>query len=271
MFRRNTARLFSLALLIVLLTGSTVAAASSDSLYSYNLRSAQPSVTNQAAKNQSTPLTLRGAWSSNSEGVLFGGNLSGSQSVGYAKPASGMTVDIPASQAVGLGAAITYQHTCLNDSQNVTQVGFFSPGESQLKLQLSKCTNNKVYPECRIAGAATPKGTAPVRGSVALQNGSSYYISCTKAPDAGGRAQVVLELMRTDGSSPVTVSSNTFSIPASGALRSSKYLSVANKYPLPSASKNTDQYKGYVAGVIYCKSLSAALAQDCVQTELSGY
>ncbi len=248
----------------------SVSAASSDSLFTYDMRSAGSSVANSAATNSSANLNLIGDWSSNANGTVFNGDLSSSQSVGYANP-SGYTIDVPGSDAVGAAAIISYRGpapgTCFGDSQNISQIGFFSSNKAQIKLQLSKCRSGNVYPECRIAGLSTPSGNYALRGNEQLQDGNDYRIECVKAPDSGSSATVEMRVTSITESGNTSVKS--FTIPDTGSIRSSSSLSVGNKYPLPSQSKNSDQFNGTVKTISYCRGDTLSAAQSCLDEEVS--
>ncbi len=249
-----------------ILLADLASAVSADSLYVYDLASAGTVVTNQAAANTNVPLTLTGAWSSSQNGVTFEGNTTDKQSSSYAKPSAGSTIAVAANQAVGAAVIFTQTAGCGTDSQNISQIGFFATGASQIKLQLSKCSGGKMYPECRIAGALTPSGTLAVRGTPVLSANTAYRLECVKTPDNGSSAEVI---MRTTVVSTNQTTVNTFTIPDTGQISSTSYLSVGNKYPLTSLAKNTDQYKGLVTKVGYCKGASSAAAQACLESDVA--
>ena len=115
-------------------------------------------------------------------------------------------------------------------------------------------------PQCRVAGAKTPKGAAPVTGSGTVQPGRRYVLECIKASDVGGSASVTIRL--TDVAAGTTT--KTASIPDTGRIASSKPLSVANKYPMPKPSQNTDQFRGLVRRVEVCSGTSVAEVRSCL-------
>lgn len=234
------------------------AEASSASLYDYDLRNASSSVTDRGSR--AAPLKLQGNWTSNGAGVAFTGNTSGKRSVGVADPASSSTIDVPGDAAVGAVIDFTASR-CSSDSDNLAQIGRFGSGEAQVKLQLGACSGGVVKPQCRVAGANTPKGAAPVTGSGTVQPGRRYVLECIKSPDVGGSANVTVRL--TDVAAGTTTT-RTASIPDTGRIVSSKPLSVANKYPLPKMSQNTDQFNGTVRRVEVCSGTSVSEVRSCL-------
>lgn len=279
MFQANKTKVFFL-LIITLIAGVVTSwdssrAASAGSLYTYNLRGASAVITNTANTNSSVSLQLSGDWSSTATGINFAGDLVSKRSVGYAKPTSGYTLNIPATQAVGNVAEFTYQlpegATCYPDSVNITQIGRFASSTSQVKIQLSKCSvsQTQVFPECRIAGTATPAKTYAVTGSQALQAGQAYRVYCLKAADpASGQANLTMKTVRLDPVNGNQVITDTFSIPKTGLIQSATYLSVANKYPLGTQASNTDQFTGIVSAVSYCSGATSAEVESCLTNEL---
>lgn len=242
-------------------------AAGATSLYVYDLANASASVPNDAAANASVPLRLQGNWTTGSAGTTFTGNTSGKRSVGVADPSSGRTIDVPATSAVGAATVFTFDPpsggACPKDSKNLTQVGRFASGEAQLKLQLSACGGGTVKPQCRVAGAATPAGAAPATGAGTVVPGRRYRLACIKAPDVAGAAPVTIEL--TDVAAGTTAS-KTITVPDSGRIATSRPMSVANKYPLPTASANTDQFNGVVRRVAICRGDSVSAVRTCLGT-----
>lgn len=240
-------------------------AASSDSLYVFDFKNATSVVQNQGATYPNLNMNLTGNWSSDSNGTNFTGNLTNQQSGGNAKPASGSTLSASATQSVG--AAVVFKQTtgCESDSQNISQIGAFANATTQVKLQLSKCASNKMYPECRIAGSLTPSNTGAARGSLELVAGTTYRLECVKGPDAGTTAPLV---MRTTNVATGQVTTNNFTIPDTGSLNSTAHVTAGNKYPLPSQSNNTDQYKGSISRVGYCRSASLSAAQTCLTSDV---
>ena len=250
-------------------------AATTGSLYTYNLRGAGSVIANTAASNTAVSLQLNGDWSSTTAGVDFAGDLVSKQSVGYGKPSSGNTINVAANQAVGNAAEFAYElpngATCFPDSVNITQIGRFASGSSQVKIQLSKCgvSQTQVFPECRIAGSATPAKTFAVTGSQALQAGQAYRVYCLKAADpASGQASVTMKTVLLDDVNGNQTTTNTFSIPKTGLIQSTTYLSVANKYPLATQANNSDQFTGTVSAVSYCSNATIAEVESCLTDEL---
>lgn len=254
---------------------SSVSAAATGSLYSYDLQNVvNGSVTNEAVANTTTPLNLYGDWSAQPNGVQFNGNTVDSQSVGYANPVSGPTLSVPASQSLSFGARVFYpgppSGNCNPDTQNVVQIGRSADYAAQAKIQLSNCHTSKVnvFPECRVAGANTPQSVSPVTSSVALQPGEEYLISCTKSPDVGPNANIALSVTKIDPVNGNQTTTDTFTVAAIGLMNASNYLSVGNKYPLPSISKNTDQFTGLVNKIAYCGGADVVASQQCLNSEL---
>lgn len=242
-------------------------AAGATSLYVYDLANASASVPNDAAANASVPLRLQGNWATGSAGTTFTGNTSGKRSVGVADPSTGRTIDVPATSAVGAATVFTFDPpsggACPKDSKNLTQVGRFASGEAQLKLQLSACSGGAVKPQCRVAGGATPAGTKPVTGSGTITPGGRYRLECIKSPDSGSSASLTIRL--TDVATGTTTA-KTATIPDTGKIASSRPMSVANKYPLPTASANTDQFNGVVRRVAICRGDSVGAVRTCLGT-----
>ncbi len=213
-------------------------------------------------------LNLSGSWSSDATGTQFAGNLTNSRSVGYARPVTGNTIDVPATRAVGASVMFVRSAACPSDSQYISQIGLFGAGYSEVKLQLSRCVGGLVYPECRIAGALTPTSAYAVRGTVALSAGSTYRLSCVKGPDNGTSATLAMQTGLLDPIDGSRTTVNNFTIPDTGRVSSTRHLSVANKYPLPSQSTNTDQFVGKVVKLSYCSGASTAAAQTCLDGEV---
>ena len=240
--------------------GVVRAAVDSTNLYLYDFQNATTTIANLAGTT--APITLTGNWSSSATGATFAGNTLTQQSVGYAKPASGSTLNIAATEAVGAAVIFNQSGGCKSDSQNISQVGLFAANTAQIKLQLSKCVSStKMYPECRIAGALTAASVLALRGTVQLASGTQYRLECVKSADAGTSATVT---MRTTNIATSQTTIDTFSIAATGAIASTKELSVGNKYPMPAVAKNTDQFTGTVTKVGYCKGTTIATTQACL-------
>ena len=247
---------------------TTASAASTDSLYTYDFRSVTGTAQNLANANTGVNLTFVGSWTSDNSGTNFTGNTTTTQSSSYAKPASGDTINVAANQSVGASALFVYSDTCQPDSENISQIGKFGTGVTQVKLQLSKCVSGITYPECRIAGTLTPAGTGALRGSQALVNGKTYRLTCVKGADAGSSAPVTMQLILVDSYNGNQTTTNTFTIPATGLIKSTNYLSAGNKYPLTTQAANTDQFIGKLVRLSYCKGADVAAAQSCLEQEV---
>lgn len=246
-----------------------VSAGGATSLYAYDLTRAGGTVANDAVSNSGVPLRLSGSWWSNSAGVHFNGDTSSRRSVGQARPGDRPTIDVAGTAAVGAAVVFTWNPaaSCPRDSRNVLQIGRYASGESQVKLQLGTCRNGVVKPQCRVAGAATPSGSAPVNGSGAVVPGQRYRLECIKAPDGSGGATLTIRLTALS-SGTTTVKEAT--IPRTGRIRSGNHLSVANKYPMPSYAKNTDQFVGTVTRVAMCTGDSASAVRSCLVAAAPG-
>ncbi|HSE29346.1 MAG TPA: hypothetical protein VLA77_02050 [Candidatus Saccharimonadales bacterium] len=258
---------------LMVLPAVGVQAAAPGSLYSYTLDGASATVTNNAAANTNVNLNLLGDWSQTSFGVKFEGNTTNKQSVGYAKPASGSTINVPASQAFGGSVLFKYQAptsgTCFADSPNITQIGKYGAGLTQFKFQISNCGKSQtaVFPQCRVAGSSGANN--PVMGTQSLIDGYDYILQCIKSPDpASGSASLQMNLTKIDPVNGNVTYTNNFAINKTGTLNSTQYLSVANQYPLKSQANNTDQFNGEVSKVAYCTGATVADAQICLDTEV---
>jgi hypothetical protein len=235
---------------------------SSALLYDYEFAGSTGTVSNSAPAGPALPLTLVGTWTPAADGVHFSGDTSGNRSVGFAKPATGFTLNVPATTAVGFGARLGYAApttgVCFGDTPNITQIGRFAAKTAQAKIQLSKCADNKthVVMECRFAGSLTPSSVLPVRSTLPLVDGHAYDVTCTKSADNAGAATVTLAVtdLSVAGSATVT---NAFTVQALGAMKTSQALSAGNKYPMPAPAKNTDQFVGDLTRVVYCAGTSA--------------
>jgi hypothetical protein len=264
-----------LAALLVPVAGLLVASsASADAgtlLYSYSFASATATVPNLATASPYAPvsLTLQGNWSDSAGGVLFAGDLTSKQSVGFGKPATGDTIDIPATSAVAEGAQIKFQAPSVAgcvDTPNVGQIGRAGNDEPQIKMQESNCTPGAAtFMECRFSGAAnTISGDKPLVSTFTLVAGAKYDVTCAKEPDAGGTTAISITVENVVTGKTVT---NTGSVsPAIGAINvlNTRYISVANKYKLPAQAMNTDNFNGTLFTDAYCSGDSAADASTCV-------
>ncbi|MDQ2743318.1 MAG: PKD domain-containing protein [Chloroflexota bacterium] len=255
-----------------LATATTATAGGFSLLYSYSFGDSLTSVANAAPVNASATLSLKGSVSIPAGGaaVHFDGNTVGKTSVGIARPSSGPTMSATAREAYGAVIKFTHQlvgtQKCFLDSHNYTQIGRFGTQLSQLKIQASKCSTNAgaVFPECRVAGSLSETTIPVVRGTQALLNGKTYLVSCIKDPDGpAGKSTVTLETSRLDAGGPVTTK-NVVTVASTGAFSSYEWLSVANKYPLPPASENTDQVVGDIYRVAFCKAGSTPDVQNCL-------
>lgn len=264
-------RIFQRIFIVLAVLGLTfiplqpASAVSSDNLYLYDFANAGSSIQNQGLLYPNLAMNLLGNWSSDTDGVNFTGNTTNLQSGGNAKPASGTTLSVATNQAIGAAVIFKQATGCGVDSQNISQIGVFATGTTQVKLQLSKCASGKMYPECRIAGSLTPANTQAVRGTLQLAAGKTYKLECVKGPDAGTTAPLV---MRTTDLATGQTTVNNFSIPDTGSMSSTAYLTAGNKYPLPSQTKNTDQYNGSISKLGYCRSTTLANAQTCLDADV---
>lgn len=272
---RGLGRLFIglLALMLLVLPASTAQAAAQGSLYSYTLDGSSTSFTNAAAANSNVSLNLLGDWSQTAFGVLFEGNTVNTQSVGYAKPATGNTINVASSQAFGGSVMFKYQAptsgTCFSDSPNIMQIGKFGTNLTQFKFQLSNCGKNKtaVFPQCRVAGNSGANN--PVTGTQSLVDGTTYVLQCVKSPDpVSGSASLQMNLVKIDTVNGNVTNTDNFAINRTGTLSSTQYLSIANQYPLKLQSNNTDQFNGEVSKIAYCSGATQAIAKECLDTEV---
>jgi hypothetical protein len=78
-------------------------------VYDYHFAGTTGTVSNSAPGGPAATLKLSGDWSRVPGGVHFAGNTTGYESVAAGKPASGDTLNAPATDAVGFGATITYE------------------------------------------------------------------------------------------------------------------------------------------------------------------
>lgn len=256
-----------LLLAVSALAVNSVGAAHTDSLFVFDFRNATSTVPNLAAANTTTSMQLAGDWSSSTEGVNFLGDTVSLQSGGAATPPTTPTISIPATKSVGMAVVFSRENICANDSMNLSQIGAFAAGASQLKLQFSKCTNGNIYPECRFAGAITPTGTGPVEGTTALQANRLYRMECVKSPDNTTTGLAAVTMRVTDVEANTTDTYN-FDIPATGTINNSKAVTAGHKYPLPTQANNTDQFNGMIQMLGYCSSVDAATTQTCLGSEV---
>jgi hypothetical protein len=257
-------------------TATTAADRTPALLYDYELIGATGIVKNSAPTGPVAPLTLSGTWAPVPNGVYFRGNTRGAASVGYGRPASGYTLNVSSSEAVGFGTRIVYYapagRSCFGDTPNITQIGRYAARtkSAQAKMQLSSCADSEteVMMECRFAGALTAPFAPPVVSTLPLTNRDAYSVSCVKSPDhPDGTATITLtvtDLGPAGGGQSVT---NTFTVPALGYLRTRNYLSVGNKFPLPAPAENTDQFNGAMTNVVYCAGAMAAVSR-CLAAHL---
>lgn len=247
----------------VLVSGGTAhASASSAELYAYNFLNASGTIRNSAVGGATAPMTLSGDWSVVPSGVLFAGDTNGSYSIGHADP-GGNTISEAATASVGIGVRFIYQAPttggCFGDSLNITQVGRFAANAAQAKIQLTNCNDYRSgeFIQCRYAGSKTPSSVLPVTNSMKLVNGDTYVVSCQKTPDSGSKASVVLSVQDLSASK---TANGTFSVAALGAMTTTAALSAGNKYPLPSAGANTDQFQGTITHTVLCGGATADVA-----------
>jgi hypothetical protein len=239
-------------------------------LYDYEFKDTGQTVNNSAPAGPRAPLTLRGPWKRVPDGVRFSGNTHGAESVAYGRPATGYTLNLPSSNAVGIGTRIVYyapvRGKCFADTPNVTQIGRYAQftKSAQAKLQLSSCATSKtqVLMQCRFAGARTPPKAPPVASTLPLINGHAYGVRCVKSPDhPNGKATITLAVTDLDHRGGRRTVTNTFSVHALGYLRTTNYISAGNKYPMPPPAHNTDQFNGTMTRVAVCTGAPAAVGR----------
>jgi hypothetical protein len=251
-------------------TGAGAAVSTPGLVYDFHFAGSTGTIANSATGGPAAPLSLFGDWSLSGSGVHFAGNTSGERSVADGKPASGYSLNAPATEAVGLRARIRYfapsVGACFGDTPNITQIGRFVAHEAQAKIQLSKCADSRthVVVQCRFAGSLTPISVDPVSSTLHLINGDSYTIACMKAPDrTNGTAIVTLTVTRIDPTNGDQVVMNKFTVSELGAMTTRQAVSAGNKYPLPSSANNTDQFVGNVTRIIYCVGTSSVV-RNCL-------
>jgi hypothetical protein len=261
---------------VTLLAGPAAAArtgAAPALLYNYQFKGTTGTVKNSAPGGLDVPLTLNGTWSATTDGVHFTGNTSGHESVAYGRPASGNTLNEPATAAVGFGTQIVYQAPagakCFAKTPNVTQIGVYSAHtrQAQAKLQLSGCgtSANNVLMQCRFAGSLTKSTASAVTNKLPLTNGDTYDIGCVKSPDSPkGTATITLTVTSLKDHKTLT---NKFTVPAVGAMQVNGYISAGNKYPLAPPDSNTDQFNGDMNSTVYCAGTVTAVA-SCLTANL---
>jgi len=245
-------------------------------LYDYEFKGTGQIVSNSAPAGPKAPLTLRGTWRRVPDGVRFSGNTHGAESVAFGRPANGYTLNLPSSNAVGIGARIVYyaplSGRCFADTPNITQIGRFAQltKSAQAKLQLSSCATSRtqVLMECRFAGARTPPKAPPVTSTLPLINHHAYNVRCVKSPDhLNGKATITLAVTDLDHRGGRRTVTNTFSVHALGYLRTTNYISAGNKYPMPPPAHNTDQFNGTLTRVAFCAG-APAVASRCLAAHL---
>ncbi len=256
--------LFVIALVVGIGQLLAVNAVTAETEYSYNFTQVPGSmVANQATKNAAVSLNLYGNWTQETNGVRFVGDKVSKQSVAYGKPTSGPT--LTAAGALGGAVEFTYDASvgiCTKDSRNVTQVGRFGTGLSQLKIQLSNCAASKTatYAECRVVGAGAQSTDKPIRSTLPLVHGESYVVSCARDVPTGSTRPITLTVTR----QAMTPHVNTFAYRDTGTFNATGYVSVANKYPLPAITSNSDQLNGVVSRVVYCGAGTLAAVDTCL-------
>jgi hypothetical protein len=239
--------------------------------YQYNFAGTTGTVANLAPGGPVLALKLQGSWTNAAHGVHFTGDTAGHHSIAAGQRASGYTLNVPATQALGFGAQVVYNApssgSCFSDTPNVAQIGRFASYSAQAKLQLSKCADDKqgVVMECRFAGSKTPSSVLPRISSLALVNRHEYDLTCRKSPDtSAGKATVTLAVTDLSASGGATVT-KSFAVSALGALKTTAALSAGNKYPLPAPSQNTDQFVGDINKIVYCTGTSSAVSACLAQ------
>lgn len=269
---RLCAAIIVAVMLLVSWGGPVFADSDSTLLYSYNFTGSAWTVADLATSSPygDVPLTLKGNWSDASPtGVQFIGNTTNEQSVAYGKPASGDTLDVPSTDALGVATQIGFQTPSVSgcdDTPNVTQIGRDgTSGLGQIKLQESNCTPGQpTYMECRVAGANdTPQEDLPLVSSFELTAGDDYNAYCVKSPDSGGKTKLTLTVE--DISNPNhQVVTNTANMDAMGDVVTNRYVSAGNQYKPPAQSQNTDQFNGIVDLNAYCSGDSSDAVITCL-------
>jgi hypothetical protein len=260
-----------LAAVCALVVGATAASgATPGALYSYTLDGSTDRIPNQGTSDAA--LELRGTWSPSANGVRFDGDRAGRQSGAFARPAPGPTLRVAsATHGVGVAIAFTYDapdRGCYADTVNLTQIGRAAKNSTQIKLQLSDCGNGGgTSVQCRMVGNVSKAGSPPSRNSMVLVDGARYVAQCLKGPDPRtGTASMTIRVTRVDTGQ---VAETRHSIARTGTMSTSEALSVANKFPLPAKSRNTDQFVGEVARVAYCTATSFDAVRGCLDAEMS--
>lgn len=243
-------------------------------LYDYQFIGSNGTILNSAPGGAAVPLTLSGDWQSVPAGVRFTGNTSGKWSVAYGRPASGYTLDEPSTAAVGFGSKFTYwppaNGTCFGDTPNIIQIGRYALNAAQAKIQLSSCaaSKTKVMAECRFGGSLTSSATPPVVSTLPLIDGDRYVVKCTKSPDQpNGSTTITLAVTDLDATTGVKKVVDTFKVAAIGNMRTTQYISAANKYPLPPLADNTDQFNGVITIAAFCAGTPTAVS-TCLSANL---
>src|SRR5579875_1775322 len=188
-------------------------------LYDYEFAGTTGTVANSAPNGPVIPLTLDGNWSAVKAGVKFAGDTASKESVAYGQPASGYTIDEPATAAIGFGARFVYTRPtggqCFAGTPNITQIGLYNakPVPTQAKLQLSSCqtSSTQVFVQCRFAGSLTATANAdpPVTSTLPLTGGQGYNASCVKSADHSGSTTITLNVTPV---STGTTTTNTFTV-----------------------------------------------------------
>jgi hypothetical protein len=120
-----------------------------------------------------------------------------------------------------------------------------------------------------MVGSHSTTSDLPRRATQALVHGATYVVRCYKGPDpSSGTTTLTLRTTRIDATAGNVSTTNTFAITRPGAMASTEYLSVANKYLLPQQSSNTDQFVGDVAKVAYCQATTLTTVTTCLSTEV---
>ncbi|HRJ06616.1 MAG TPA: hypothetical protein PK096_03005 [Candidatus Saccharibacteria bacterium] len=267
---------------------ATAAAPDSEYVYSFIGQSAgDRTVTNTAADNGGVDMILGASnWAPGVNGIDFNGvpNKTGtsddSTGVGYANPAGSSPLTMTAAGSLGIAARFTYQRppagTCGANvtgsvsgiTSNIAQIGRAGSGVSQIKLQITECTNGKLTTtprvSCRAAGqkASTAKGQLMTNDNVTLKAGVTYVARCVKGQDSGTTAPITL-LVQPDGQPAVPA--DTVYVPATGAFSSNQYVSVGNKYAGPEFG---DQFFGEVSVMAICQTLAASQVTACLDSEV---
>lgn len=253
------------------------ASAAGTVLYQYNFSAAK--VSGSAVPNQATgmfagvSLKLSGDWSfaNNNQGILFTGNIKGKQSGADGKPSSGDSIDVANADTLGVGVQFTFHappaQTC-TDTPNIAQIGRSgTPGEGQVKVQLSSCTPGQpTFVECRIAGSKSNVHTdTPVKvAKLALTPKHQYNVRCSKGAGASSSGKATITVTVIDKSTKPNTTVTASASRVIGDVVSKQDISAANKFPLPKPADNTDQFNGILYTASFCSGMTVGDINTCI-------